>query len=87
MSRRAARWLDVGRGDPTVVLAVRPGTSLRRSSRISRWVRALLPSALLVVSAAPPASTADDVITLDVDAVADAGPLSVAAALARRSGG
>lgn len=75
--------------DPTVVLLVRPGTSARRSSRVSRWVRALLPTALLVVSAAPLSSgnDDDDVITLDVDAVADAGPLSLAAELVRKSGG
>jgi hypothetical protein len=84
---RIERYQLVSRGDPTVVLVVRPGTSARRSSRVSRWIRALLPTALLVVSSAPlPSSGDDDVITLDVDAVADAGPLSLAAALARRAG-
>jgi hypothetical protein len=71
-----------------VVLLVSAKTSPRRSSRVSRWVRLLLPTALLIVSARPLSPGAeDDVITLDVDDVADAGPLSVAAALARRSEG
>ncbi len=87
MTRRRACSEDVPRRAPTVVLLVKPGTSPRRSGRVSRWVRALLPSALLVVASAPlAAAPGDDVITLDVDQVADAGPLSLAAALARRTG-
>jgi hypothetical protein len=76
----------VDEGAPTVVLLVTPTTSPRRSSRVSHWVRVLLPSALLIVAAAPlPSSKGEDLITLDVDDVADAGPLSLAAALARES--
>ncbi|HEY6006267.1 MAG TPA: hypothetical protein VIV57_25535 [Anaeromyxobacter sp.] len=74
----------MGPSVPTVVLLVRPDTSPRRSSRVARWVRVLLPTALLIVAAAPlPSRGGDDVITLDVDDVGDAGPLSVAAALSR----
>ncbi len=77
----------MGHVDPTVVLLVKPETNPRRSSRVSRWVRALLPTAVLIVASAPlPSASDDDVITLDVDAIADAGPLSLAAFLARRSG-
>jgi NAD(P)H-dependent FMN reductase len=78
----------VGRGVPTVVFLVGPKTSPRRSSRVLRWARVLLPTALLIVAAAPlPSAGDDDVITLDVDDVADAGPLSLAVILARRPGG
>lgn len=76
----------MSQGDPTVVLLVKPETSPRRSSRVARWVRVLLPTAVLIVASAPlPPTLGDDLITLDVDAVADAGPLSLAATLARRS--
>lgn len=78
---------DVSKAEPTVVLLVKPETSPRRSSRVLRWVRALLPTAVLIVASAPlPSSGDDDLITLDVDAVAEAGPLSLAATLARRPG-
>ncbi len=88
MAGRSARWLamsDGGRSDGVskVVLVVRDGTSPRRASEIRRWIRALVPAALILVSSAPlepPAS--DDVVTVSADDV-DAGPLSVAAALAR----
>ncbi len=51
-----------------------------------RWVRALVPAALILISSAPLAAASDDVITVSVDEV-EAGPLAVAAALARpRSG-
>jgi len=47
-----------------------------------------LPTALLIVASAPlPSSEGDDVITLDVEDIADAGPLSLSAALARESEG
>ncbi len=71
----------------TVVLVVGSGTNPRRPAEIMRWVRALLPAALILVSSAPasvPAS--DDVVTVNVDEV-DAGPLAIAAALARPRGG
>lgn len=70
----------------TVVLVVNERTSPRRSSEIMRWVRALVPAAFIMVSSAPfVAGARDDVVTLNVDDV-DAGPLSIAAELARPRG-
>jgi hypothetical protein len=67
----------------TVVLLVRPGANPRRASEIGRWLRALVPAALILVSSVPIAvQPDDDVVTVSADDV-DAGPLSVAAALAR----
>lgn len=66
-----------------VVVVVRGGS---RAREIKRWLRALLPTAILVASpgALPLGDTCDacDVVTLDADA-ADAGPLSLAAAITR----
>ncbi len=77
----------LGEGISTVVLVVGEKTSPRRSGEIMRWVRALVPAALILVSSAPLAAPAsDDVITVTVDEL-DAGPLAVAAALARPRGG
>ncbi len=77
---------EVGDGVSTVVIVVHDGTSPRRSGEVMRWVRTLVPAALILVLSAPiaPAPT-DDVVTVNVDDV-DAGPLSVAAALARPRG-
>lgn len=67
----------------TVVVVVKTGMNPRRASQVLRWVRCLLPAALLVTSGtALPATESDDVITIDADTVAS-GPLSVADALAR----
>lgn len=66
----------------TVVLVVRPGANPRRTSEIRRWIRALVPAALILVSSVPLAATSDDVVTVSADEV-DAGPLAIAAALAR----
>jgi hypothetical protein len=74
--------------NPVVVLLVHPETSPRRSANLLRWLRWLLPAALLVVSQVPLGpSEATDVITLDADAI-ESGPLSLADALdkARREG-
>ena len=74
----------------TVVVVVSPETNPRRSAVLLRWLRWLLPAALLVVSNASlalPQEGDDDVITLDADAItldADAigsGPLSMASAI------
>ncbi len=74
-------------GVSTVVLVVGRGTSPRRSGEIMRWVRALVPAALIMVSSVPLALGASDgVVTVNVDEL-DAGPLSVAAALARTRSG
>ncbi len=70
----------------TVVVVVHPETSPGRSSEILRWLRWLLPTALLVI--APTSATfseLEQVITIDVDAVGS-GPLSVAAAVDRAAG-
>ncbi len=73
-------------GVSTVVLVVGKGTSPRRSSEIMRWVRTLVPAALILVASAPLAlGPSDGVVTVNVDEV-DAGPLSVAAELARPRG-
>lgn len=70
----------------TVVLVVRPGSSARRTSEIRRWVRALVPAALILISSVPlDLSEADGVVTVSADEV-DAGPLAVAAALTRTRG-
>lgn len=66
----------------TVVLVVRPGANPRRASEVRRWIRALVPAALILVSSVPLAAAPDDVVTVSADEV-DAGPLAVAAALAR----
>jgi hypothetical protein len=71
----------------TVVLVVRAATSARRASEIRRWIRALLPAALILISSAPlDADASNGVVNLSADEV-DAGPLSVAAALARTKPG
>ncbi len=76
----------VGGGVSTVVLVVGSGTNPRRPAEIMRWVRALVPAALILVSSAPMSAPAsDDVITVNVDEL-DAGPLAIAAALARPRG-
>jgi hypothetical protein len=70
----------------TVVVLVRSGTSPRRAGEILRWLRRLLPTALLVTApAAAPLAVATEVITIDADAVES--PLSLAEALARASRG
>ena len=67
---------------PVVRVLVRPGTNPRRPAAIARWVRWMLPAALLIFSDVTPDALPgdDDVITLDADDV-DAGPLSVASAI------
>jgi hypothetical protein len=72
-----------GDGVRTVVVVVHPGTNPHRPAEILRWLRWLLPAALLVVApAAVPLGDAYDVITIDADAV-ESGPLSLADAIAR----
>jgi hypothetical protein len=67
----------------TVVLVVSPLANPRRARELRRWLRALVPAALILVSSVPvDAAAGDDVITVSADEV-DAGPLAVAAALAR----
>ena len=78
-----AHCTDMSESGPVVVLLVRPGTPPRRSASIVRWLRWLLPAALLVVSRVPMEPPQDDeVITLDADAI-ESGPLSVADAIGK----
>ncbi len=67
-----------------VVVAVRPGSSPRRAGEVARWIRSLLPAAVLLIGpVAPPVDpNADEVITIDAEKV-QSGPLAVADALAR----
>jgi hypothetical protein len=66
-----------------LVVAVRPGSSPTRSGEVLRWIRRLLPAAILFVgTAALPVEDADEVISVDVDEV-ESGPLSLADALVR----
>jgi hypothetical protein len=66
-----------------VVLVVRGPTCPRREGEIRRWIRALVPAALILISSVPlDLGALDDVVTLTSEDV-DAGPLAIAAALAR----
>ncbi len=68
---------------PVVVLVVKPSTPARKRAALLRWLRWLVPAALLVVSQKPMAIPgADDVITLNADAI-DSGPLAVADAIVK----
>lgn len=64
----------------TMFVLVRPGS---RTGEIRRWLRALLPTAILVATpAALPPDGPYDLVTIDADAT-DAGPLSIVDAIAR----
>jgi hypothetical protein len=66
-----------------VVLVVRGPTCRRRDGEIRRWIRALVPTALVLVSSVPiDLRAVDDLVTVTSEDV-DAGPLAVAVALAR----
>lgn len=70
----------------TVVLVVRGPTSPRRERELCRFLRALVPAAVVLVSPVPlDLGAAAHVATVTVEEI-DAGPLAVAAALARRRG-
>jgi len=74
---------DMEEASRTTVIVVRGGTNSSRSSEIRRWLRVLLPTALLVMSpAVAPFGEAYDVIIVDVDA-SDPGPLALADAIVR----
>jgi len=69
--------------DSRRVIAVRPGSNPRRAREVIRWIRCLLPAAVLLVGPPSwPEGDADGVISIDVDAVVS-GPLALADALAR----
>ncbi len=66
-----------------VVVLVKPSTSARQPAILLRWLRWLLPAALLVVSQTPITTLdPDDVITLNADAV-ESSPLAVADAIVK----
>ena len=74
-----------------LVVAVRTRGAPRRVGEVMRWLRCLVPAAVLLVAPAPssgdtsaddPGHDGDEVLTIDADAL-DAGPLAVAAALVR----
>jgi hypothetical protein len=71
---------------PVVVLRTSPASDAHVKT-LARWVRAMLPAALLVIAplGAPVSHLPGDVIALDVQDVqdVDSGPLSVADALVR----
>ncbi len=70
-------------GPPVVVVLVKPNTPARQPATLLRWLRWLLPAALLVVSRTPiEIPDVDDVITLNADAV-DSSPLAVADAIVK----
>lgn len=77
-----AHCTDMRDSAPVVRVLVRPGTNPRRPAVIARWVRWLLPAALLIVSEVTPDTVTadDDDITLDADDV-DTGPLAIASAI------
>ncbi len=83
MRRPRARCTRMPEDGRRLVVAVRPGSKPGRSGEVLRWIRRLLPAAILLVGtpALPPAD-ADEVISIDVDAV-ESGPLSLADALVR----
>ena len=73
-------------GKPTIVVVVRPANTPKKSIEVLRWLRWLLPAALLVVSAGETVALGDQVITLDAEEI-ESGPLSVADALERAARG
>ncbi|HET9594439.1 MAG TPA: hypothetical protein VFP65_02610 [Anaeromyxobacteraceae bacterium] len=73
-------------GNPTMVVVVRPADTPRKSIEVLRWLRWLLPAALLVVSAGETVALGDQVITIDAEEI-ESGPLSLADALERAARG
>jgi len=68
---------------PVVVLLVTSRTRPRALARSLRFLRWLLPAALLMVARSPAARVLeDDVITLNADAL-DSGPLTIADAVVK----
>ncbi len=70
-----------------VVVVVKQGAGPSRLAAVLRWVRWLLPAALLIVAPTPLVrADTDDVITLNADAV-DSSPLAVADAIVKARSG
>ncbi len=73
-------------GPRVVVVVVKPGAGASRMAALLRWVRWLVPAALLIVSPTPLVrGDSEDVITLNGDAV-DSSPLAVADAIVKARG-
>jgi hypothetical protein len=73
--------------EPTAIIRVCPARSPRRTAEVLRWLRWLLPAAMLVVAPAPmglaDGPEDDDLITVDADGLGS-GPLSFADELVRK---
>ncbi len=83
MARPTAGSTGVRERATVVVILVRPGAATaRRVAMLLRWVRFLVPAALLVVSQVPlgPSGRTAQVITLNADAT-EWSPLAVAHAI------
>jgi len=66
-----------------LVIVVRPARDRRRLHEVLRWIRAMVPAAILLVApGAPPADLPDDASVIQVDADGVDGPLAVASLLA-----
>ena len=72
-------------GPGRLVIMVDPPPDRRRLTEVLRWLRWLVPAAVLLVAPVPAADLCrgDDVVRLDCSDGID-GPLSIATALARR---
>jgi hypothetical protein len=66
-----------------LVIVVRPARDGRRLREVLRWIRSMVPAAVLLVApAAPPTDLPDDARVIQVDADGVDGPLAVASRLA-----
>jgi len=66
-----------------LIIVVRPGEDRRRAGEVIRWIRRLLPAAVLLVAPVQlPADATAEVISVDVETV-ESGPLSLAETLLR----
>lgn len=66
-----------------LVIVVRPARDGRRLSEVLRWIRAMVPAAILLVApTAPPSDLPDDASVIQVDADGVDGPLAMASLLA-----
>jgi hypothetical protein len=83
MNRPRRRGVLYGMSEkpPVVVVLVKSGTTMRQRATLLRWLRGLVPAALLVISQTPigPMDSAG-VVTLSADTI-EAGPLAVADAI------